>query len=332
VDFHERLAERLNALPGVEAASVSLAVPLGGGDRQSVEFEGRALPPGERAPDVTVVSVGPRYFDAIGVAARRGRVLNATDGTPGAEAAVVNERFAARFFPNTDPVGRRIRLTEDRGKPSARIAIVGVTPSIRQRDLQEIDPDAVVYVPFRQDPARFANLIVRARQDPASLATAVRQEVQAVDPDQPVYSVFTMKEVLARARWPFRVFGSMFTIFAAIALILSAVGIYAVMAYAVAQRTQEIGVRIALGARAGHVSWLVLRQGIIQLSVGLVLGLAGGFGVSRLLQSLLVQVPPTDPVTFGFVTGLLVLVTLAACLLPVRRATRLDPLVALRQE
>jgi predicted permease len=331
-DFHERLAERLNALPGVEAASVSLAVPVGGGDRQSVEFEGRALPPGEQAPEVTVLAVGSRYFDAIGVGARRGRVLNATDGTPGAEAAVVNERFAARFFPDSDPVGRRIRLTEGRRQPSAWLVIVGVTPSIRQRDAQEIDPDAVVYIPFRQEPARFANLILRAHGDPASLAAAVRQEVQTVDPDQPVYSVYTMNEVLARSRWPFRVFGSMFGIFAAIALILSAVGIYAVMAYAVTQRTQEIGVRIALGARAGHVSWLVLRQGILQLCEGLVLGLAGGVGVSRLLQSLLVQVPPTDPVTFGFVTALLVLVTVAACLLPVRRATRLDPLVALRQE
>jgi predicted permease len=332
VEFHERLAERLNAAAGVEAATVASALPLGGGPRRSLEIEGRALAPGDRAPDVSVISAGLRYFDAIGVTARKGRVLNATDGTPGAEAAVVNERFAARFFPDTDPVGQRIRLTEDRGKPSAWIAIVGVTPSIRQRDLQEIDPDAVVYLPFRQDPVRFANLIVRARQDPASLATTVRQEVQATDPDQPVYNVNTMNEVLARARWPFRVFGSMFAIFAAIALILSAVGIYAVMAYAVTQRTQEIGVRIALGARAGHVSWLVLRQGIIQLCVGLVLGLAGGFGVSRLLQSLLVQVPPTDPVTFLSVTGLLVFVTVAACLLPVRRATRLDPLAALRAE
>jgi putative ABC transport system permease protein len=156
--------------------------------------------------------------------------------------------------------------------------------------------------------------------------------VQAIDPELPVGNVQTMDQFLAQARWPYRVFGSMFAIFAAIALVLSAVGIYAVTAYSVTQRTQEIGVRMALGARGGQVSWLILRRGLVQLAIGLVLGLAGALPLSGVLQSLVVQIPTKDPVTFGAIAGILVAVTIAACLIPARRATHLDPLVALRAE
>ena len=161
---------------------------------------------------------------------------------------------------------------------------------------------------------------------------AIRREVQAIDPDQPVYTAQTIEQLLAQQQWPIRVFGTLFAIFALIALVLAAVGLYAVMAYSVTQRTQEIGVRMALGAAGRDVSWLILRRGLIQLVVGLTIGLAGAWFTSQALRPLLVQVTPNDPMTFAAISMLLSLVALAACLVPARRATRLDPLVALRRD
>lgn len=160
----------------------------------------------------------------------------------------------------------------------------------------------------------------------------VRHEVQAIDPDEPVFTIETMDQALAQSRWPYRVFGSVFAIFAGVALVLSAVGLYAVMAYSVTQRTQEIGVRMALAADAPQVLWLILRRGLIQVGIGISLGLAGAYALSRVLRAVLVQVSPSDPATFAAITVLLTSVAIAACLIPARRATRVDPLVALRAE
>jgi putative ABC transport system permease protein len=191
---------------------------------------------------------------------------------------------------------------------------------------------AVVYVPYRQDPPSGLVLLVRSRLDPGSVMNAVRREVQAVDQDQPVFTVRTLDELLSQSMWPYRVFGSLFAIFAFIALVMSAVGLYAVMAYSVTQRTTEIGVRMALGAKGSQVSWLILKRGLLQLGLGLAIGLAGAFGLSRVMQSLLVQTTARDPVTFATITAILACVAVAACVIPSRRATRVDPLVALRAE
>ena len=174
--------------------------------------------------------------------------------------------------------------------------------------------------------------MVRSRLDAGAIMNAVRTEVGAVDPDQPISTVRTMAQMLERQMWPYRVFGSLFAIFAAIALVMSAVGLYAVMAYSVTQRTTEIGVRMALGAAGRQVSWLILKRGLLQMGLGLALGLAGAFGLSRVLRTLLVQVTPTDPATFATITVILTAVAIAACLIPARRATRVDPLVALRAD
>jgi ABC-type antimicrobial peptide transport system permease subunit len=192
--------------------------------------------------------------------------------------------------------------------------------------------NAVVYVPYRQDPPGFAALLVRSQLPPGSVMSAVRREVQALDQDQPVFTIETLDQALAQSRWPFRVFGSLFAIFAFIALVLSAVGLYAVMAYSVTQRTQEIGVRMALGANGRQVSWLILRRGLTQVAIGLTLGLAGAFGLSKVLRAVLVQITPSDPLTFVAISVLLTGVAVAACLVPARRATRVDPLTALRAE
>jgi ABC-type antimicrobial peptide transport system permease subunit len=175
-------------------------------------------------------------------------------------------------------------------------------------------------------------VVVRASSDPGAIMNALREAVRTVDPDQPLFNLRTMEAELARSRWPWRVFGSMFAIFAMIALVLAAVGIYAVTSYSVAQRMQEIGVRVALGAQGGQVSWLILRRGLIQLAIGLVIGLIGSYFISGVLKSLVIQIQPTDPVTFAGISVLLLVVTVVACLLPARRATRLDPVVALRAE
>jgi putative ABC transport system permease protein len=189
-----------------------------------------------------------------------------------------------------------------------------------------------VYLPYRQDPPTGASIMVRSRLEPGAVMSEVRRAVQTIDQDQPVFTMQTVDQMLAQAQWPFRVFGSLFAIFAIIALTLSAVGLYAVMAYSVTQRTQEIGVRMALGAGANQVLWLVLRRGLIQVAIGVAIGLGGAFFLSKALGSVLVQVTPRDPATFAGISILLVLVALAACVIPARRASRVDPLVALRAE
>jgi len=210
--------------------------------------------------------------------------------------------------------------------------IIGISPTIRHANSQDAEPTNVIYLPARQDPPGFSNIMVRTALPPGSVMTAVREQMRTVDPDQPVQNVQTMGQMLNRQMWPYRVFGSLFAIFATIALVMSAVGLYAVMAYSVTQRRTEIGVRMALGANGADVRWLILRRGLWQMGLGLAIGLLGAFGLSRVLRTLLVQVTPTDPLTFTVITVLLTGVALAACVIPATRAARVDPLVALRAE
>ena len=332
--FYDALIARVQAIPGMEAAAVASAVPLGGSESRGLDIEGRPVDRPEDAPRTATITVSPSYFDVAKVAMRRGRGFTAADGAEGSETAIVNERFAARFFPNEGAVGRRIRLARGRRvpEPGPWLTIVGVSPTIRQGDPQDLEPDAVVYLPYRLEAPDGMHILTLSSVPPGSLTPLVRTAVQAVDPDLPVFEIRTMDEFLARQRWAYRVFGSMFTIFAGIALVLSAVGIYAVTAYSVTQRTQEIGVRLALGAAPRDVSWLILRRGLGQLGLGLALGLVLAWFASMALQSLVVQIPARDPVTFAAIVGLLAAVAVAACIIPARRATRLDPLAALRTE
>ena len=335
--FFERLEPKLAAVPGAEVVAFTTSVPPFGAGRRPFEIDGRpARSPDENAPEVTVVSISPRFFEAVGVRVARGRGFHDTDGTPGSETAIINERMAAEFFPGEDPIGRRLRFVRREPATAQPVevwrTVIGISPTLRHSSPQEAEPRAAVYLPFRQDPDRFLTMLVRSRVEPGTIMTAVRSEVQAVDRDQPVFTIETLDEMLARTTWPYRVFGSLFALFAAIGLLLSAVGLYAVMAYSVTQRTQEIGVRMALGAESRQVSWLVLRRGLLQLAIGLTIGLGGALLLSEVLRTLLVQIEPTDPVTFVAITVVLVTVAIAACLIPARRATRIDPLRALRTE
>jgi putative ABC transport system permease protein len=336
LEFIRRLEERLNTVGAIVAASTTTSQPLFGGIPRLLEIDGKPAPAGDKPQTVTMLSVGPRYFDALGVSLIRGRALDPNDGTPGREMAVINQRLASTYFGNADPIGQRIRLVDDTpaGMKYEWATIVGLAPNVRQRGGQDdSEPDPVVYIPHLQNSAMTAAFImVRGRSNPGELTPLIRKEVFALDPDLSLANVRTMDENLAQQRWFARVFGALFTVFAGIGIVLAAVGLFAVTAYSVTQRTQEIGVRMALGAQAKQVSWLILRRGLVHLVIGLTLGLAGAFGVGRLLRSMLFQTGPADPATLISITFLLVVVAITACLWPAWQATRLNPVTALRYE
>jgi len=340
--FIKRVDERLAAIGAIESAATTTNWPLGGGRSIQLAIDGRTTP-GERQPIVTLLSVGAKYFETVGIHVSRGRAFTEADSAPGAAHAIVNQRFADMFFKGEDLVGRSIRLTDEvpaanlLGEALPPLTIVGVSnPNVIQRDVDGhfSEPDPVVYIPHATNTQQNfgATLLVRTRSDPAAATALLREEMRALDPDMPLFNIRTMEENLTRQRWPMRVFGTMFASFALIALVLSAVGLYAITAYGVTQRTQEIGVRMALGAEAPQVWWLIARRGLIHLAIGMVIGMPGAFAVGQLLQSLLVQTTPWDPATLGGIAALLTVVAIGACYWPAQRATRLDPVVALRHE
>ena len=336
--FLQRIDDHFATVSEIEAASTASAIPFGGGAVRNLEVDGRAATPGERLPEVTMLSVGTRYFDVIGVALLRGRAFTNQDGGPGRQIAIVNQRLVDQYFKGQDPIGRTIRLSQDitggTEKPEW-LTVVGLVPNVRQRNNnQEREPDPIAYIPHRQNTgmARAANVLARTRSDPAQATRILREAMMGVDPDQALATPRTMDAALAQQRWLLRVFSTMFTAFAAMALVLAAVGLYAVTAYAVTQHTRDIGVRMVLGAQPGQVIWLFLKRSVVQLAIGLTVGVAAAFGLGRVLQSFLVQTSARDPVTLIAIVVLLAAVAFAASIGPARRATRLDPLHALRHE
>jgi predicted permease len=335
-ELFRQFEERLRGISAIEASAMTTATPLGGGARRPLAIDGSPVEVGVEPPTVTSLSVGDDYFDTLDLQLLRGREFTSNDGRPGQQSAIVNQRFVAMHFADEDPVGRRIRFHDPNGAPDADPppwqTIIGVAPNIRQTALQEPETDPVVYVPHRTESPRSGVLLVRSMGDPGDVTALVRDTMRVIEPDLPVFNIQTLDELLAQQRWVFQVFGSMFATFALIALLLSAVGLYAVTAYSVTQRTQEIGLRVALGAQPGQVQWLILRLALGQLAIGLVIGVAGALGVGQLLQSLLVQTSPTDPATLLSIVTILLSVAVMACFWPARRAARLDPMVALRYD
>jgi putative ABC transport system permease protein len=342
IDFMRRMEERLNANSAIVGASTTSNQPLGGGNRLQLAVDGKPAASGDSPQTVTMLNVGTPYFDALGVRLIRGRMFDTTEGTAGREVAVVNQRLATMYFGNQDPIGQRIRLFDDTSQGGPRYewaTIVGIAPNVRQRSGGQGDPepDPVVYIPHVQLRGGIGfglgSILVRGRSaNVAELTPVIRKEIFALDPDLSVSNVRTMDENLTQQRWFSRVFGTMFTVFAGIAIVLAAVGLFAVTAYSVTQRTQEIGVRMALGAQAKQVSWLILRRGLLHLAIGLIVGLAGAFGAGRLLRNVLFQTGAADPLTLVSITCLLIIVAMAACLWPSWQATRLNPVTALRYE
>ena len=326
----QNLIGRMKSIPGVRDASVVSNVPLTDRDIElSFQVEGRApYKPGEEAvADYTVA--GSDYFRTMNIAVQRGRVFSDHDTMNSPEVMVVSNAFVKRYFPNEDPIGRRIIF--DGNDKTAR-EIVGVVADIRRNGL-DLDVQPEMYVSYLQRPDRRLNLVLRTEaRDAAQLTQAARAEVKAFDPNQIIWRTQTLEQLLGTSVAPRRFNMLLLGIFAGVALVLAAVGLYGVMSYSVSWRTHEIGIRMALGAKRGDVLRLVMRQGMTMTLIGLVLGLVGAFSMSRVIAGLLHGVSPTDPLTFTVVSIVLLAVALLACLIPARRATRVDPIVALRTE
>jgi putative ABC transport system permease protein len=334
IHFQERLLERLRALPVVGSVTIASNGPAAGAlggpfqlaDREISETDGQ--PPG-----TSRLAVAPGYFEAMGLKMLQGREFTASDGAPGAEAAIVNALFAARYWPDENPLGKRIRFGTAADAPWSEV--VGVSPPIFQvgpPSLNDLTIQPTVYVAYRQEPTQTLTIITRGGQDREALAGALRNELRSLDADMPLFNIRSLDETMAQRRWPARVFGALFTIFAIIALVMASVGIYGVTAYGVGQRTQEIGIRMALGANEREVMWLVLRQGLLRVGIGLLVGVPAAFALSRVLSSILFGVNASDPVTFLAMSALMSAVMIIACIVPARRAMRLHPVEALRVE
>jgi putative ABC transport system permease protein len=337
--FQERLQERLGNLPSMAALTFVTNPPAGGATFRTLKIEGRDMTDeNDRLPVIARLAVAPGYFEALDLTIRRGRAFTDTDGAAGAEAVIVNEQFVTQYIPDEDPLGKRLRLGEDLGRgvedPDAPwLTIVGVSPPVfQQSPFQDLSVQPTLYVPFRQNPPAAFTILARSTVSEEALAAAIRNELVQVDPDLPLYNVRTLDDILSQRNWPVRIFGTAFASFAVIALLMSSIGIYAATAYGVGQRTQEIGVRMALGAGRRDILWLVLKQGIWRIGLGLAFGLLAAFGASRVLSAALVNMSATDPTTYVSISLLLAAATLLACVVPARRATRLDPVDALRNE
>ena len=331
VTFHQRLKARLDSLPGVDVSTIAVTMPTGGSIEYPFELEHAQSVDEKRRPTVGMLVIGLDYFRAMGVVPARGRIFTDTDGAKGPLVVLVNQRFAQKSWPGDDPIGRRLRVYE-RNVPQGWLTVVGVVPNILQNDVSVREYDPLIYVPYRQKPMRDMSIMARTRVPPSTLGSAFRNEVKAIDDDLPLYNLRTLEERLAQNYWAQKIFGSLFAIFAAIALGLASIGLYAVIAHSVSQRTQELGVRLALGASSGNILGLVFSQGFGQLAIGLVVGLAAAFGLTRVLTSLLAQVSPADPLTFALAVLVLTSAALLGCLIPARRAMRIDPVIALRYE
>jgi len=275
--------------------------------------------------------VGANYFHALGIPLVQGRDLTRTDMDPGAPVvAVINESMARRYWPNENPIGRRITLGLPRPE-NPWVTIIGIAKDLPHRALDSL-PQPDWYLSRPLGPQRNQILFVRTAGNPTDLAAPIREIVAALDPNQPVANIRTMTDVVAGTVAPRRFNMLLFTLFAALALLLATLGIYGVMAYSVAQRTHEIGVRMALGAQPGDVLRLVIGKGMTLTLIGVALGIAIALALTRLMATLLFGVSPTDLITFAAVSAFLIVIALLACYLPARRATKVDPLVALRYE
>ena len=332
VSFFDRTLARLSELPGVIAAGAANMIPLdGNGTDRLIEVEGYVQRDQADMPDAQNRQATPGWFAAMGIPLVRGRLIERTDDNKAPRVLVVNEAFAKRYFPNTDPIGKRIRL----GKLTADFpwaTIVGTVGDVRNFTL-DAPPEPTMYWPVAQIRATPAlAIVVRTQSDPEALTSSVRNAIAEVDPAQPIYDMQSLDQLVAKSLGQRRFTLTLMVLFGVIALVLSAIGIYGVMAFAVSQRTQEIGIRMALGASALDVLKMVVGSGMFLAAIGVAVGLIGAFAVTRLMASLLFGVSPTDLVTFGLVTGGLLMVALLACYIPARRATKVDPLVALRYE
>jgi putative ABC transport system permease protein len=329
--FVDAVHARLRAHGSIAGTAVASALPIGGGVARQLSIAGHEPAGREGLPTVWSLAVGASYFATTGVRLLKGRPFTETDGMPGHESAIVNQRLADMYFPNEDPIGRRIQLRADDAAGTAPwTTIVGVSPTVRQRTTPQ--PDPVVYLPLRAGAPPTVAFIVRTVDDPSAAAPVLHEEVRSLDPDLPLYRVLTMDDALSLARWNPRVSAMLFNTLASIAFVMAMVGLYTVTAHAIALRRREIGVRIAVGARSRQILWLVIRRAMVQLAIGLVAGVGLTFMLAALFGDPQASIRQTDASVLGAASFLIAFVALAACVIPAHRAARLDPVVALRHE
>jgi putative ABC transport system permease protein len=332
--FFQRAVDRLGSVPGVESAAAVHPIPFGGGEEaETFGIEGNPpVSPGEEPAAISFV-ISSGYFKTFGVPLLRGRDFADTDVKNSPRVVIINNGFARRFFPDRDPIGRRLLIGLDVDNPNPPPSeIVGVVGDVKDAEL-ESDPGPEMYLPYTQSPTPAMDVLVKAAPgSEAAVAGSIREAIKQVDREEFIPDIRSMEQLLGRSTASRRFIMNLLCVFAALALVLAVTGIYGVMSYAVAQRGHEIGIRMALGARSNSVLRLVLSQGMMLAGIGIIAGLLIAFAVTRFLSSLLYEVSAADLSTFGFVTILLAVVAIAACYLPARRATRVDPIVALRYE
>jgi putative ABC transport system permease protein len=329
--FYDEVVRRARGVRGVAAAAVSASLPPDRqGDADTFGIEGQPLAPGELNPIVSDASVGPDFFRVLGIPLLQGRYFTDHDNSNSAPVAIVSEGFARRFLSNQQPIGKRIAQSGP-GIGNPWMEIVGVVGNVKYLGLTT-DTDPAYYMPFAQNDFPRMYLAVRSSGDAAALAEALRREIQSIDADVTLAQIGTMEQAMSQSVAQPRFDTMLLGLFAVIALLLASVGIYGLIAYSVAQRTHEIGVRMALGAERGDVVRMVVRQGASLAAMGIVLGVAGAFALTRLLTTMLFGVGATDPFTFLAAPSGMMLVVILATLLPALRATRISPVVALRYE
>jgi putative ABC transport system permease protein len=329
--FYQETLARIQTIPGVKAVATGSCLPLtGASGGMLLNIEGRTPVANWSQPVVGVSDVSPDYFRAMGVQLRAGRGFTEQDNKSAPRVIVINETLARRYFSGEDPIGKRILY----GGADNQLAhtIVGVASDVKRYGVEaEVPPE--IYEPYSQaEFLGFMRLAVRTAGDPLNLAAAVRRQIWAINADQPIINVMTMEQRLAESVAPRRFQMLLFGVFAAVALILATVGVYGIISHSVSRRTHEIGIRLALGAQASDVLRMVVWRGMILTLIGMAIGLAAALALTRVMKSLLFGVSATDPVTFAVIALLLVGVTLVACWIPARRATKIDPIIALRCE
>jgi putative ABC transport system permease protein len=330
ISFQDQLKQRVQSLPGVSGAGTINILPMQAGNTTRFNVEGDPVPPPGQEIEANIRNVNETYFQTLGVPLLAGRMFDErdSDGAPGV--VIIGKSVADKVFAGRNPVGRRLVYTGVQAPPDL---IVGVVADVKVTGLDDaIRP--VLYYPFRQSPGLATNLVVRTDVDPDNLATAVRNEIRALEPEAAIFNVNTMEQLISSSPAAFmrRFPALLISLFAGLALLLASIGIYGVVSYSVSQQTHYIGVRMALGAQASDILKMVLKQGLGLALAGMAIGVVAAFALMRLLQSLLFEVQAHDLATFVFVIGTLFVVALLACYLPARRATRVDPLVALRYE
>ena len=334
-NFFKQVLERISASPGVKSATIAYDPPLQSNWLDEFEIEGRVVPGGTQSDSANFIPVGADYFETVGVKIAAGRKFTPLDDPDHPGVALVNESFVKHYFPNEDPLGKHIKPGPPgriwRQKKLTSFEIVGIVRDVKLAGLDAPSAPAY-YIPASQAPLGDMNILVRTTTDPLSVVGAVRQAVWSIDPNQPLSNITTLEKVVSESIAQRRLNMLLMGLFGGLAMLLSAVGIYGLLSHAVTQRTQEMGIRMALGAQVGDVLKLVLKQGMLLALAGEAIGLVAALGLTRLIRGLLFGVGPNDAMTFIAVVGVLTTVALLACYLPARRATKVDPLEALRYE